>query len=756
MAERVKPMQRRTGDRGMPARQHCPVRLDRFDVGRVSWCAMEIGPYTGDVTEAYRTDAALVQLAGLSDVLASAAAVEMLAGRNRLVRVCLASSPDDVQVVVKAFGRQNALQDRRARARGSKAHRTWDAARHLQAHGIGTPAPVAFLDRWEGNRLLESYVLTAFADGVTSFADELGRLFYDDPLCATFMTLMQRVAHAVRAMHDSGFQHNDLGNQNILLRREGDDDWTDVQFVDLNRARVRDRLTLRERARDISRIYLPSDLLRVFMDMYFGDVVPKEFHRWEERYRKAYAWHDRTRRLRHPIREARQRKLDGERRIYPVEKDLWIWDERSAQAISTMRPRDRHRHYSPAHMLGLAGAALRAALPVRREFLRLLDACYAMPVAMRGRIGVALNPRPNGWNREFGLLRRLGTIPVLVRFYHHESLAEWNFAAQRVRELHAAGHAVAIALVQDRQAVLHLDQWASFVSHVLSRTAEYVDYVEVGHAINRAKWGVWDSAAYGRMTRAVATVSEWAADVRFMGPAVIDFEMPDVVGALAHVSPGLHFSALSHHMYVDRRGAPENRQGRFSALEKFALARAIARWSDACDDRLIVSEVNWPLEGTGVYSPVNSPYESHGVRYNDPSVSEDDYADFMLRYLLMALCSGMVERVYWWRLVARGFGLVDDSDSDNWRERPAYSMLRVFLDAVQFASFVGKTTPEPGCHVFTFEGADGQRFALAYCQDGQCDIAVPFALQSVQTALGQTVAWEGGRVTLTGRPVYLR
>jgi len=711
----------------------------------------------GEAAEAYRGERALARLARLPELLTSKSAVEMHAGRNRLVRIALESAHGERHVVVKAFGRQNCLRDRRSQTVGSKAHRTWNAACHLQTYGVGTPPPVAFLDRWEGERLAESYVLTEFVEDTSNFADELGHLFYDEPLCEKFMTLMRRVADAVRAMHASGFLHNDLGNQNILLRRNGDADWTDVQFVDLNRARVREDLTLKQRARDISRIYLPSDLMRVFNDMYFDDVVPPEFDKWERRFRARYAWHDRTRRLRHPIREAKRRRvLEGQRRIYPVEKDMWIWDERSAQAITTVRSRDKRKYYSPVHLLGLATATARAALPVRREYLRLMAGAYANPVEMDGRTGVALNPRPGTWEREQALLKRLGPIPVLVRFYHHESMTEWNYLAERVNELHAGGHGVAIALVQDRQAVLHPDRWASFVSHVLNRTAGKVDYVEIGHAINRAKWGVWESARYGELTRAVATVAEWAPDVRFTGPAVIDFEMPDVVGALANVSPGLHLSALSHHMYVDRRGAPENRQGRFDTLRKLALTRAVARWSPACEDRLIVSEVNWPLRGTGVYSPVNSPYECHHpVRYNDPNVSEDEYADYMLRYLLLAICSGMADRVYWWRLGARGFGLVDDTDAAKWRERPAYGVLRFFLETVRGTRFVEKLTPETGSHLFIFERQDSQRFAIAYCEEGSREIEAPFPLHAMRTALGEEIEPSGDKITLTGRPLYL-
>ena len=46
----------------------------------------------------------------------------------------------------------------------------------------------------------------------------------------------------------------------------------------------------------------------------------------------------------------------------------------------------------------------------------------------------------------------------------------------------------------------------------------------------------------------------------------------------------------------------------------------------------------------------------------------------MIRYLLIALCSGMVERVYWRRLVARGFGLIDDVEPGTWRPRPAFTL----------------------------------------------------------------------------------
>jgi hypothetical protein len=382
---------------------------------------------------------------------------------------------------------------------------------------------------------------------------------------------------------------------------------------------------------------------------------------------------------------------------------------------------------------------------------------------MQDRIGVAMRPRAASLDRELDLLRRLGRLPVFLRFHHHETREQWDFTASVARRLHAEGHRVSAGLLQDRRAVLEPSSWRAFVAYVLGRVGDAAEWVECGHAINRVKWGLWDFREYGELMRGVADAGALHPAARLMGPAVIDFEYPFVTAALQHLPAGMRFHALSHHLYVDRRGAPESEQHGFSAVEKFALARAIARRSAVCDDRLVVSEVNWPIRGTGVYSPVNSPYESTGVRFNDPSVSEDNYADYMIRYLLLAVCSGMVERVFWWRLVARGFGLVDDTDPHAWRERPAYAMLRVFLARLGGATFSrrtggGKRGDSAGIHAFCFVLPDGAETCVAYSTRGEVETALPFEVGEVRDAFDCAIQPEARRrsvVRLSGRPVYL-
>lgn len=711
------------------------------------------GEYRGAVADAYRDAVFTEQLVRIGELVSGPSAQVISIGRNRNLRVSLSHGKGCVDVAIKCFGAQGRMKDAvDVRRGGSKAKRTWNAAMHLAAGEVGTPEPIAYLERWQGERLVESYFLALYQDGISSFADEFAGLFDGICDCGRLMTLLEVVAKAVRKMHDAGFQHNDLGNQNILLRREDDGAWGDVQFIDLNRGRCYASLTERQRARDISRICLPSDLLRVFKEMYYADNVPSEaFQKWEARHRAWYGLHSWTRPLRHPLRSFRHRGAPAVH-AYPPDRDMWVWDRKSVQPINVMRSRTRLRHYPLSRHAKIAWAAIAGLGPVYREYKALLRTAFAERICLKDRIGVALEPGAADAERELELVKELGRLPVLLRFYHHKTKEEWEQTASLVKRLAEDGHSVSIALVQDRRAAKDPERWRSFVAWVLDEVGSHVEWVEVGHAVNRVKWGIWGFKEHRALLDAVAGEAVHLPKLKLAGPAVIDFEPLHMMAALRNVPPWMRFSALSNHLYVDRRGEPESRQGSFATLEKAALTRAMARRSRVCDDKVIVSEVNWPLKGTGVYSPVTSPYDTPGPRSKDPNVSEDDYADYMIRYLLITLCSGMVDRVYWWRLVARGFGLVDDSDASTWRERPAYRMVRQFLSFLGDATFVAKRGDDD-VQVYSFE-MKGKEIRLVYSVSGNAE----YTLESTSTVLdafGEAVPVSGPSVKLTGRPVYL-
>ncbi len=135
------------------------------------------------------------------------------------------------------------------------------------------------------------------------------------------------------------------------------------------------------------------------------------------------------------------------------------------------------------------------------------------------------------------------------------------------------------------------------------------------------------------------------------GPPVIDFEYHVTAAVLNLKRAGFRFDAVSALLYVDRRGAPENRQAGLDTVAKVLLLKAIAETARNAAGRCWITEVNWPLR-EGPHSPAG----------RDVSVDEETQADYLVRYYLLALGTGLVERVFWWQVVARGYGLVDPAD----------------------------------------------------------------------------------------------
>jgi hypothetical protein len=719
-----------------------------------------LGRFRGCVHAAHRDPATRAALAGIAERMAAPDAIVLQAGRNLTVRLSLPTEGTRVDVAVKRFGRQMGWKDWLAARNGTKAWRAYQAAAHLHARGVGTPPPVAVLEQWEGQRLVASYLVTRFVPGLRSFRRELVDLYERHGPCEGLMALLERIAVAVAAMHDAGFLHRDLGNQNVLLTPpDAATGARGVLVIDLNRGRCRPGpLSNRERARDLSRIHLPSDFLRVFTEMYWRGVVPPDdFRRWEKRYRKRYAWHAASRRLRHPFRRAGGPSPDGE---YPPDRDLWIWDERSVQAIPAFRSRDRHRLRPPGRVFWTLVAVLRGAWPAWRAYRGLQSSVFQRPVEGVGeRAAVALTARVETFDRELALLRELGARRVLVRLYHHEDEARRRFTLVAVKRLHADGCGVALALVQDRRAVLDPAAWAAFGREALREVGGRLRWVEVGHAVNRVKWGVWGYAELAALHAPVAAWSREFPGVRFTGPAVIDFEADYLMAALRWLPRDVRYAALSHHLYVDRRGAPEAKQGAFDAIRKLALVRAAGQASGRFGDGLIVSEFNWPLRGTGVWSPVGSPYESPGERRNDPSVDETQAALFTLRYLLLGVCSGLADEMVFWRLAAHGFGLVDDSDAGSWRRRPAFEALRTWHAGLNGATYTACAS-QPGYTRLQFETVEGRALSVAWCWPVCAAADVPDALLHGRgrrwDAFGHAVADDAAeRAALAaGMPVY--
>jgi hypothetical protein len=176
---------------------------------------------------------------------------------------------------------------------------------------------------------------------------------------------------------------------------------------------------------------------------------------------------------------------------------------------------------------------------------------------------------------------------------------------------------------------------------------------------------------------------------------VIDFEFQALLALVNRGTPDLRFDIVSSLLYVDRRGAPENRQMGLDTVDKVTLLRAIAEIGRNSDKRCWITEVNWPL-WEGPHSPAGKTV----------SVNEEEQADYLARYYLLALGTGLVERVYWWQLIARGYGLVSPESDGSLRSRPSLHAFKTLVDQVEGAIFQGPLPALEGAFLYHFSDGD--------------------------------------------------
>jgi hypothetical protein len=317
--------------------------------------------------------------------------------------------------------------------------------------------------------------------------------------------------------------------------------------------------------------------------------------------------------------------------------------------------------------------------------------------------------------------------------WEKDRLDEFEAFARALRE---RGRRPLVALLQRREDVFRPDAWTEFLDHVFGRLGGLAEGFEIGHAWNRTKWGVWDHTEYLRLARAAAALRK-KHGVRLVGPAVIDFEFhlyPPVLRAV-------EFQVVSSLLYVDRVGAPENAQYGFDAEMKMALWQAFARAGAGRRPECWVTEVNWPLAGTGKYSPASGR----------PNVSEEEQADYLVRYYIPALASGLIGRVYWWQLAAPGYGLVDPRDNP-WRRRPSFEAYRTMAGLLSGAVFLRRERRD-GRHVYFFS-KDGMEFAAAWTIGPEHPISWDRPVRRVVDRDGGERPPEAG-LRLAGRPQYV-
>ncbi|WP_373000098.1 glycosyl hydrolase [Sulfurimonas sp.] len=235
---------------------------------------------------------------------------------------------------------------------------------------------------------------------------------------------------------------------------------------------------------------------------------------------------------------------------------------------------------------------------------------------------------------------------------------------------------IILKILQDREHVEDLELLQKDLRVIFKTFDGLVDIYEIGSTINRAKWGFFSVDEYNRFYKVAYDLkTEEFPDAKLIGSGVIDFEYHFTAHTLFNFFK-YHYDGVASLLYVDRRGAPENVQMGFTLADKIAWLSTMVWVSPKSEHSLHITEVNWPIAGTAPYAPT-SEYEC---------ISEELYADFMLRYHLLSFASQQVNSLSWHQLIAPGYGLVDSRNGI--RKRSAFDTYKFMIQTLKHAQFL--------------------------------------------------------------------
>lgn len=346
-------------------------------------------------------------------------------------------------------------------------------------------------------------------------------------------------------------------------------------------------------------------------------------------------------------------------------------------------------------------------------------------------MGISIDKAPEDTRR---MINELGVKNLLIRF----PLSEMDRLDEYVQFVRSyAGYDILISVLQDRDHVESLDLLGSDLEAVFAKLGPLCQAFQIGNAVNRKKWAFFNMDEYLRFYETANRLrDDKFPGLVLAGPSVIDFEFHYTIRLLFNFFK-IRYDKVSTLLYVDRRGAPENRQMGFSLKEKINLQWAIQKLSPKCSDKIIITETNWPLSGTAPYAPTSE----------QECVDEDTYASYMVRYHLMTIATGHVETVYWHQLMAPGYGLVDTRDGIHpYRGYAAYKTMFSLLDGATFTS----VSEIDGITTYTFTNA-GQKIRVLWSATSQ-----ELELDSPKQVIYRDGKMETcSQLTVTGSPTYI-
>ena len=307
---------------------------------------------------------------------------------------------------------------------------------------------------------------------------------------------------------------------------------------------------------------------------------------------------------------------------------------------------------------------------------------------------------------------------------------------------------VLVVILQDREFIEDRQKLESSLERIFSALSGVVEHYQIGNAVNRLKWGFVSQREYLEFFQVAWELrNRRHPDLRLLGGSVIDFELQEHCGSLFNPLP-FRYDGYASLLYVDRRGAPENRQLGFDLAGKIEVLHRLAVNSGKLPSRKVpplwITEVNWPLLDTGRYAP----------SLDDCRVGESEQLFFLVRYFLLVLASGAVSACFWHQLVAPGYGLIDNRDGAL-RKRPAFRGFATLCRLFNGADIEDFRHQDELGHYRLTARKDGVEILALWCSGRVTSIPMPPGKQALDIEGRALLTVAGQPVTVGDSTVYL-
>ena len=344
------------------------------------------------------------------------------------------------------------------------------------------------------------------------------------------------------------------------------------------------------------------------------------------------------------------------------------WDPYSCQPYK-LKDREKPRFcLSNLAEYSKIGATTLTLLPaVAYRYARLEPAQPTQPASIAG---LSLNTDPEWRSAQRDLVEELGVKHLLIRISNWEtrnldSIVDYT-ASFREQDF-------VVNILQDRQSVRSESGWQQQLHSIFDAFQPHCSTFKIGNAVNRSKWGCRHSGDAVSLFRIADQVRRKNyPNLKLLGSSVIDFEPLITLRTLCNFA-NYKYDGCAALLYINRRGSAYGKQyGIFDLQNKLRLIKAILSLSNNTENKLWITEINWPLLNTKPYTPNSGHPRS--------TVDEKTQAEYLTQFFNIAAHCGWVERVYWWQLIHPGYGLVDHRRG-GLRKMPSFYAFRDFLGA---------------------------------------------------------------------------